>query len=115
MVKKSLIRRYFLAGGGIGGHPSIPMTLPEVSQLPHENGPWVEDEISLKLTASSLLKMDGWNTTFLLGWPIFRCYVSCRHIFQTAWNYPRFELVFFETTHELVTWISKTINSIVVL
>ncbi len=46
VVKKSLIRRYFLAGGGIGGHPSIPMTLPEVSQLPHENQ-WVEDEISL--------------------------------------------------------------------
>ena len=20
--------------------------------------------------------MDGWNTSFLLGWPIFRCYVS---------------------------------------
>ena len=24
------------------------------------------------------LKMDGWNTTFLLGNPIFRCYVSFR-------------------------------------
>jgi len=24
------------------------------------------------------LKMDGWNTTFLLRWPIFRCYVSFR-------------------------------------
>ena len=23
-------------------------------------------------------KMDGWNTSFLLGWPIFRCYVSFR-------------------------------------
>ena len=22
--------------------------------------------------------MDGWNITFLLGWPIFRCYVSFR-------------------------------------
>ena len=22
--------------------------------------------------------MDGWNTSFLLGWPIFRCYVSFR-------------------------------------
>ena len=32
---------------------------------------------SLKLTFSPL-KMDGWNTTFLLGWPIFRCYVSFR-------------------------------------
>jgi len=22
--------------------------------------------------------MDGWKTSFLLGWPIFRCYVGCR-------------------------------------
>ena len=29
-------------------------------------------------TYSSHLKMDGWNTSFLLGWPIFRCYVSFR-------------------------------------
>ena len=28
---------------------------------------------SLKLTWH--LKMDGWNTSFLLGWPIFRCYM----------------------------------------
>ena len=28
---------------------------------------------SLKLTASLPLEMDGWNTTFLLGRPIFRC------------------------------------------
>ena len=27
-------------------------------------------------TNSSHLKMDGWNISFLLGWPIFRCYVS---------------------------------------
>ncbi len=32
---------------------------------------------SLKLTFSHL-KMDGWNTSFLLGWPIFRGYVSFR-------------------------------------
>ena len=31
---------------------------------------------SLKLTWH--LKMDGWKTSFLLGWPIFRCYVSFR-------------------------------------
>ena len=36
------------------------------------------DAHSLKLTASLPLKMDGWNTTFLLGRPIFRCYVSFR-------------------------------------
>ena len=29
---------------------------------------------SLKLTYH--LKTHGWNTSFLLGWPIFRCYVS---------------------------------------
>ena len=27
--------------------------------------------------------MDGWNTSFLLGWPIFRCYVSLREC--TSW------------------------------
>ena len=32
---------------------------------------------SLKLTFSHL-KRDGWNTSFLLGWPIFRGYVSFR-------------------------------------
>ena len=31
---------------------------------------------SLKLTWP--LKMDGWNTSFLLGWPVFRGYVSFR-------------------------------------
>ena len=34
--------------------------------------------ISLPETNSSHLKMDGWNTRFLLGRPIFRCYVSFR-------------------------------------
>ncbi len=29
-------------------------------------------------TNSSHLKMDGWNTSFLLEWPIFRVYVSFR-------------------------------------
>ena len=34
--------------------------------------------------------MDGWKTSFLLGWPIFRCYVSFRegnvtvNIYQTG-------------------------------
>ena len=37
---------------------------------------YIPDIPSLKLTYP--LKMDGWNTTFLLGWPIFRCYVSFR-------------------------------------
>ncbi len=32
----------------------------------------------LPQTNSSHLKMDGWNTRFLLGWPIFRGYVSFR-------------------------------------
>ena len=29
-------------------------------------------EITLPETNGSHLKMDGWNTRFLLGWPIFR-------------------------------------------
>ena len=34
---------------------------------------WYETKlITLPETNSSHLKMDGWNTTFLLGWPIFR-------------------------------------------
>ena len=33
---------------------------------------------TLPETNSSPLKMDGWNTTFLLGRPIFRGYVSFR-------------------------------------
>ena len=33
---------------------------------------------TLPETNSSHLEMDGWNTSFLLGWPIFRCYVSYR-------------------------------------
>ncbi len=45
---------------------------------------------SLKL--KQLLKMDGWNTTFLLGRPIFRGYVSFREgtagvtFFSQTWN-----------------------------
>ncbi len=33
---------------------------------------------TLPETNSSHLKMDGWNTSFLLGWPIFRGYLSFR-------------------------------------
>ena len=31
--------------------------------------------------------MDGWNTSFLLGWPIFRCYVSFRECIYSIWKY----------------------------
>ena len=34
--------------------------------------------VTLPETNSSHLKMDGWNTSFLLEWPIFRGYVSFR-------------------------------------
>ena len=34
--------------------------------------------VTLPETNSSPLKMDGWNTSFLSGWPIFRGYVSFR-------------------------------------
>ncbi len=30
--------------------------------------------------------MDGWNTSFLLGWPIFRCYVSFRGCMSLLWQ-----------------------------
>ena len=33
---------------------------------------------TLPETNSSHLNMDGWNTSFLLGWPIFRGYVTFR-------------------------------------
>ena len=38
--------------------------------------------ITLPETNSLHMKMDGWNTSFLLGWPIFRCYVSVRECNQ---------------------------------
>ena len=33
------------------------------------------------------LKMDGWNTSFLLGWPIFRCNVSFRECKYWKWPF----------------------------
>ena len=39
---------------------------------------WNHGRITLPETDSSHLKMDDWNTSFLLGWPIFRCYVNFR-------------------------------------
>ena len=52
----------------------VPLTsaawrLEKLSQTPN---------VTLPETNSSHLKMDGWNTSFLLGWPVFRCYVSFR-------------------------------------
>ena len=46
------------------------------------------DFVTLPETNSSPLKMDGWNTTFLLGTPIFRCYVSFREcsFFTGSWG-----------------------------
>ena len=41
---------------------------------------------TLPETNSLPLKMDGWNTSFLLGWPIFRCYVSFREYSSCAWR-----------------------------
>ena len=45
---------------------------------------WLDYIPSLKLTFSPL-KMDGWNTTFLLGRPIFRGYVSFREGILTSY------------------------------
>ena len=54
--------------------------------------------------------MDGWNTRFLLGWPIFRCYVTgsvpigndsqfddCAYVFQMGWFNQT-------TTNQLFSW-----------
>ena len=51
---------------------------------------WAWQIPSLKLTFP--LKMDGWNTSFLLGWTIFRGYVSFRECNDQAtsclfWNF----------------------------
>ena len=52
---------------------------------------------SLKLTYP--LRMDGWKTSFFLGWPIFRCYVSFREgmffliFLQLKKNLPRFQVL----------------------
>ncbi len=47
----------------------------------------VVSTFTLPETNSSPLKMDGWETSFLLGWPIFRCYVSFREgIFLGGWR-----------------------------
>ena len=53
----------------------------ELEAIEHES---VQDALlpSLKLTWH--LKMDGWNTSFLLGWPIFRGYVGFREC--TRWD-----------------------------
>ena len=50
---------------------------------PHQGGTWewmdaFKDLYTLPETNSLPLKMDGRKTSFLLGWPIFRCYVSFR-------------------------------------
>ena len=63
----SVVQYFFRDGNSLyqggGGHGSIARS----SSL-----------LSLKLTAGLHLKMDGWNTSFPWGWPIFRGYVSCR-------------------------------------
>ncbi len=40
-------------------------------------------ESTLPETNSSHLKIDGWNTSFQLGWPISRCYVRFRECKKT--------------------------------
>ena len=60
MVNKPLIRPYFSGGYVRGGW-----------LISHNPGIYQP----LKLPVSHL-KMDGWKMSFLLGWPIFRCYVS---------------------------------------
>ena len=57
-----------------------PLTIPgialQVGTTPCST--WNILKLTLPETNSSPLKMDGWNTTFLLGRPIFKGYVSFR-------------------------------------
>ena len=43
-------------------------------------GRWLYLTGTLPETNESHLKMDGWKTSFLVGWPIFRCYVGWTHV-----------------------------------
>ena len=57
---------------------------------------------SLKLTQP--LKMDGWNTSFLLGWPIFRGYVSfkgCIYIYMGISAYITIDFLFESGFHDI--------------
>ena len=64
--KNQRILLFFVFFGGANGHVGLYI--------------YILHHITLleTLTASLHLKMDGWNTCFLLGWPIFRGYLSCR-------------------------------------
>ena len=57
--------------------------------------------ITLPETNSSHLKMDGWNTSFVLGWPIFRCYVSFREGTLFTWIFLHQDHSFFKAHIEL--------------
>ncbi len=57
--------------------------------------------ITLPETNTSPLKMDGWNTSFLLGWPIFRGYVSFRE-FKPAQNWQH--LLFLPQSWKWIYW-----------
>ncbi len=57
---------------------SIGSSLLSMSGAVSPNPPCQKSRLTLPETNSSPLKMDGWNTTFLLGRPIFRGYVSFR-------------------------------------
>ncbi len=50
----------------------------EALRLVESSGETSGESGTLPETNSSHLKMHGWNTSFLLGWPIFRGYVSFR-------------------------------------
>ena len=60
-----------------------------------EGSNWILSSTTLPETNSLHLKMDGWNTSFLLGWPIFRTFaVSFRECIwaDKTFPLPRFPL-----------------------
>ena len=52
----------------------------------NESNPWLRHWGTLPETIKSHLKMDSWNISFLLGWPIFRCYVRFQGVYDILWN-----------------------------
>ena len=80
--EKKFIVTFIVPGHTISwpnGETSSPLSLAAERWWAEEKGGtrwerrWNERKlITLQETSSSHLKMDGWNTSFLFGWPIFR-------------------------------------------
>ena len=54
----------------------VPGSCSNIQQKTQQDKTYQPWKINMNLKLTWHLKMDGWNASFLLGWPIFRCYVS---------------------------------------